>query len=228
MINKIARIYCRVSTKDQDLSRQLTLADWAIEKGFYVAKVYAEKASGRNANRPLLQEMINDLQSEEVVIVESIDRLSRLPISEAEALLQHIKSKGARLLLPETFDLTTIHLNKDSMESIVFKSIEELLLKIMFKSASDDYELRRIRQAAGIKRAKLDGKKFGRRISQERIEAVAKCWKNGFSISETAIYCQCCISTVKRIRNKLKKGEYKSRLNFIEHKDNKSEENRLC
>ena len=73
-INKIARIYCRVSTEEQDLSRQLGLKKWAELRGFYVAKVYAEKASGRHADRPQLLEMIKDLQAGEIVIAESMDR----------------------------------------------------------------------------------------------------------------------------------------------------------
>ena len=86
-INKIARIYCRVSTEEQDLSRQLGLKQWAESRGFYVAKIYAEKASGRHADRPQLLEMIKDLQAGEIVIAESMERLSRLPLAEAEALI---------------------------------------------------------------------------------------------------------------------------------------------
>ena len=48
---KIARIYCRVSTKEQNLDRQLNLKHWAEQRGFYVAHIYAEKQSGRTANR---------------------------------------------------------------------------------------------------------------------------------------------------------------------------------
>ncbi|KLB99870.1 resolvase, partial [Xanthomonas perforans] len=54
--------------------------------GFYVAGVYREKASGARADRPELLRMIEDLQSGEVVIAEKIDRISRLPLAEAERL----------------------------------------------------------------------------------------------------------------------------------------------
>lgn len=57
---KIARIYCRVSTKEQNLDRQLNLKHWAEQRGFYVAHIYAEKQSGRTANRIQLKEMLND------------------------------------------------------------------------------------------------------------------------------------------------------------------------
>ena len=92
---KIARIYCRVSTKEQNLDRQLNLKHWAEQRGFYVAHIYAEKQSGRTANRIQLKEMLNDLQDGETVITENIDRLSRLPLHEAEKLIEQMKSKVA-------------------------------------------------------------------------------------------------------------------------------------
>ncbi|WP_234403632.1 recombinase family protein [Neisseria sicca] len=118
-INKIARIYCRVSTEEQDLSRQLGLKQWAESRGFYVAKIYAEKASGRHADRPQLLEMIKDLQAGEIVIAESMERLSRLPLAEAEALIAQINNRGARLLLPEVLDLPAVKAAEDSMEGVV-------------------------------------------------------------------------------------------------------------
>ena len=207
-INKIARIYCRVSTEEQDLSRQLGLKKWAEQRGFYVAKVYAEKASGRHADRPQLLEMIKDLQAGEIVIAESMDRLSRLPLVEAEALIAQINNRGARLLLPEVLDLPAVKAAEDSMESIVFKSIQDLLLKILLKSASDDYEMRRRRQAAGISRAKSEGKQFGRRVSQKRVDDVVSCRRQGLSISRTAKILECSEATVKRICKLVADGTY--------------------
>lgn len=207
---KIARIYCRVSTQEQDLSRQLELREWAEQRGFYVAKVYAEKASGRTADRPTLKEMLADLQAGEFVIAENIDRLSRLPIKEAEQLIQQIKNKGARLLLPNVLDVTAAEYAPDSMEGIVFNAMQDLLLKILLKSASDDYELRRQRQAAGINRAKREGKRIGGRpISQKRIDDVAACKNKGLSNTETARILTCSLATVKRIWREIQLGNYK-------------------
>ncbi|PYD84192.1 resolvase, partial [Pseudomonas syringae pv. pisi] len=65
---KIARIYIRVSTDDQDLARQASLRASTEAAGFYVAAVYAEKASGARADRPELLRLIADLQPGEVVV----------------------------------------------------------------------------------------------------------------------------------------------------------------
>ncbi len=80
---KVARIYLRVSTDEQDLSRQDAIVENAKAVGFYIAGVYREKASGARADRPELLRMISDLQPGEVVVAERIDRISRLPLAEA-------------------------------------------------------------------------------------------------------------------------------------------------
>jgi len=98
---KIARIYLRVSTDEQDLSRQADIEHSTQAAGYYVAGIYREKASGARADRPELLRMIADLQPGEVVVAEKIDRISRLPLAEAEKLVASIRAKGARSDLPE-------------------------------------------------------------------------------------------------------------------------------
>lgn len=97
---KIARIYLRVSTDEQDLTRQATIEQSTRTAGYYVAGVYREKASGARADRPELLRMIHDLQPGEVVVAEKIDRISRLPLAEAEQLVASIRIKGAKLGSP--------------------------------------------------------------------------------------------------------------------------------
>lgn len=48
---KVARIYLRVSTEEQDLSRQDAIVESTKAAGFYVAGIYREKASGARADR---------------------------------------------------------------------------------------------------------------------------------------------------------------------------------
>ncbi len=102
---KIARIYLRVSTVEQDLSRQADMEHSARQAGYYIAGIYREKASGARADRPELLRMIADLQPGEVVIAEKMDRISRLPLAEAEKLVASIQAKGARLAIPGLVDL---------------------------------------------------------------------------------------------------------------------------
>ena len=76
--------------------------------GYYIAGIYREKASGARVDRPELRRMIADLQDGEVVIAEKIDRVSRLPLLEAERLVATIRAKGARLAIPGVIDLSEV------------------------------------------------------------------------------------------------------------------------
>src|SRR4051812_5544531 len=105
---KVARIYQRVSSEGQDLTRQNALIEQAKSAGYYVAGVYSEKASGTTAERPELLRMIRDLQSGEVVIAEKIDRISRLPLGDAQKLVDTIKATGAKLAIPGVVDLSEL------------------------------------------------------------------------------------------------------------------------
>jgi DNA invertase Pin-like site-specific DNA recombinase len=93
---KTCRIYQRVSTSGQDLTRQQKLIADAEAAGFYVAGVYSEKISGTIASRPELNRLIADLKKGDVVIAESLDRISRLPVAEGEALIARITPEGSQ------------------------------------------------------------------------------------------------------------------------------------
>ncbi len=105
---RAARVYLRVSTDEQDLTRQESIVAGARAAGFYVAAVYREKASGARPDRPELLRMVDDLQPGEVVIAEKIDRISRLPLPEAELLVAAIRGRGARLAAPGIVDLSEL------------------------------------------------------------------------------------------------------------------------
>ncbi|KMK87249.1 resolvase [Pectobacterium atrosepticum ICMP 1526] len=164
---RIARVYLRVSTDDQSLERQEALITTAKESGFYIAGVYKEKASGISSSRPELTRMINDLQCDEVVIAERIDRITRLPLDDAEKLISAITSKGARLAIPDIVDFSELAAQSSGVAKIVLDSVQAMLLKIALQLANDDYEERRRRQKEGIDIAKKNGKYKGRRADLE-------------------------------------------------------------
>lgn len=106
--------------------------------------------------------MIRDLQPEEVVVCERLDRLSRLPLAEAEQLVASIRGKGAKLAVPGLVDLSDFAAAADGVARIVLESVQELLLKLALQMARDDYETRRERQRQGVDLAKQAGKYAGR------------------------------------------------------------------
>lgn len=191
----------RVSTDGQDLTRQERLIDEAKKNGLYVAGVYREKASGARADRPELLRMIQDLQSGEIVIAEKIDRISRLPLPEAQKLISSIKAKGAMLSIPGIVDMSELVADSTGTAKIVLESLQDLLLKLALQMARDEYEERRERQLQGIELAKLNGKYRGRKENKERNELISKL-RPHHTIKETARLAGCSESQVKRICKK--------------------------
>ena len=196
---KVCRIYQRVSTDEQDLSRQQVLEEQAKAAGYYVAGVYREKASGTTAERPELQRMIADLQPGEVVIAEKIDRISRLPLADAEKLVASIKAKGAKLAIPGIVDLSELLNGADGTARIVLVAMQELLLKLALQAARDDWETRRQRQKDGIALAKSKGQYKGRQADTTTHDRIVALRKTGHTIARTAKLAGCSIAQVKRI-----------------------------
>lgn len=196
---KVARIYLRVSTDEQDLTRQVAIEHSTRTAGYYVAGVYREKASGARADRPELLRMIADLQPGEVVVAEKIDRISRLPLTEAEQLVGAIRAKGARLAVPGVVDLSEVAAAADGVAKIVLESVQELLLKLALQMARDDYETRRERQRQGVQLAKASGKYTGRKADTTTHQRILVLRRAGHTIQKTAELAGCSASQVKRI-----------------------------
>lgn len=196
---KVARVYERASDEGQDLSRQAHIESSTKAAGYYIAGVYREKASGARADRPELLRMINDLQPGEVVIAEKMDRISRLPLAEAEQLVASIRAKGARLAIPGLVDLTDLATEADGVSKIVLEAVQEMLLKLALQMARDDYETRRERQRQGVQIAKAAGKYSGRKTDHKTNDSIIALRKAGQTIRRTAELAGCSISQVKRI-----------------------------
>ncbi|EBC6124047.1 hypothetical protein C5D91_14220 [Salmonella enterica] len=103
---KIARIYERGSTSEQDLARQADIEKTAIVSGFYIAGIYREKASGARADRPELLRMIADLQVPLIMDLESYrlaevarvnTKVNATSLVQAIGRLQTIRNLGVTL-----------------------------------------------------------------------------------------------------------------------------------
>lgn len=196
----VARIYLRVSTEEQDLARQSEIETKTRAAGYYIAKVYREKASGARADRPELLRMIADLQPGEVVVAEKIDRISRLPLDEAEKLVASIRAKGAKLAIPGVIDLSDVTEGADDISKIVLVAIQEMLLKLALQMARDDYETRRNRQKQGIELARNAGKYAGRKADVNTHQRIITLrGEGGQTIKRTAELSGCSEAQVKRV-----------------------------
>lgn len=204
---KVARIYLRVSTVEQDIERQRALVDQAKAEGYYIAGTYEDKASGTSSDRPGLQRLIADLQPGDVLIAEKMDRISRAPLPEAEKLIKTIKDKGARLAIPGIVDLSQVEAS--GMTRVVLDAMQELLLKMALQMARDDWETRHMRVMQGVAKAKAEGKYKGRPVNQDLHRRIREMLLAGKTIRGTARDVKtdngkpCSTNTVAKIRLKM-------------------------
>ncbi len=143
--------------------------------------------------------MIEDLQSGEVVIAEKIDRISRLPLVEAERLVASIRAKGARLAVPGVVDFSEVAAEAKGVAKVVLESMQDMLLRIALQIARDDYEDRRERQRQGIELAKARDKYRGRPADQAIHARVVALRGRGETIANTARLAGTSVTTVKRV-----------------------------
>lgn len=198
-ITRAARVYLRVSTDQQDLARQEAIVAGARAAGYYVAAVYREKASGARADRPELLRMVADLQPGEVVVAEKIDRISRLPLPEAEALVAAIRAKGAALAVPGIVDLRELVADSAGVARIVLEAVQDMLLRVALQTARDDYDTRRERQREGIAIARAAGRYTGRKPDLAQHRRIVAFRDAGMSITRTAELAGCSVAQVKRV-----------------------------
>jgi|SRR5690606_14374513 DNA invertase Pin-like site-specific DNA recombinase len=153
------RIYVRASTKDQDAERALKdLQDFSIQYGTDTA-VYIENYTGTKLERPILNKLLTESEQGDILLVESVDRLSRLTQTDFKKLKDRIQAKGLRLIVA---DLPTTHVTtSDTMTGELMNVINSMLIDLLATMARLDNEKRRERIKQGLERSgyKPTGKK---------------------------------------------------------------------
>jgi DNA invertase Pin-like site-specific DNA recombinase len=200
-------LYLRASTKDQDAHRaKVALESFATDKGLHITGVYAENISGTKLNRPELMRLLDTAEKGEVLLVESVDRLSRLSQTDWDTLKATIKAKGLRLVVA---DLPTSHMMVEDkgITGQIMEVINSMLLDLMATMARLDQEKRvqRIREGLENKRAaEPEWKPTGKGRNQAKWGKVAGLLKrNGNTVEEIAKIADVGIATVYRIKREL-------------------------
>lgn len=199
----LIRAYLRASTAEQDARRPLeSLRRFSDDHGHPIAATYAENVSGATAERPELLRLLRDALPGDVLLVESIDRLSRLPAADWSRLKTAIADKGLRIValdLPTSYQGMTS--TADEFTSRMLAAINSMLVDMMAAIARKDYEQRRERQAQGIEKAKADGKYQGRPVDVDLHKRVRELLAAGLGIRATARHAGCSTTTVMKIRD---------------------------
>ncbi|ARD43800.1 recombinase family protein [Colwellia sp. PAMC 21821] len=199
------RIYLRASTKEQDADRatQLLIQFCGTNNLNIVAK-YVENISGTKLNRPQLNKLLDESQQGEILLVESVDRLSRLPMSDWEKLKSIISDKGLKLVV---VDLPTTHtlLSSDDITASILSIINNMLLDLMATMARLDNDKRIERIKQGQQRAIDAGKKIGGSTKNQEIRSkVISYLSKKLTAEEVAKMTDCGVATVYRIKKELK------------------------
>lgn len=198
------RAYLRASTKDQDASRAKDdLLRFVEERGLKIAATYLENESGASLKRPELFRLLGDCHAGDVLLVEQVDRLSRLNAEDWERLKAEIRTRRVRVV---ALDLPTSWMlaegNKDDIQSRMLDAINGMMLDMLAAIARKDYEDRRRRQAQGIAKAKEDGLYRGRPEDTERNAAIRKMLDSGMSWNSIVAATGCSRSTLSRLAKK--------------------------
>lgn len=202
------RIYCRASTAEQHADRALaSLQNFAADKDWQVQAEYVENASGASLARPELMRLLQDAAPGELLLVESIDRLSRLTQQQWGELKDRIKEKGLCIVamdLPTSWQ--SLGDTASEMTSGILRAVNEMLIDILATMARVDYETRKARQAQGIERAKAEGKYTGRSKDDEAREVVRELMAKDIKPERIMKLAGVSRATFYRIKKELSAG----------------------
>lgn len=197
--------YCRVSTKEQNLARQLARA-----KEVKADKVFTDKLSGKNMNRAQFKACMNYLRENDTLEIISLDRISR-NYDDIQKIVNELKKKNVRLIvddLPQT----------NTGNKLVDKFMLDMMINLMGFVADNERQkiLERTKQgiAEAKKRGAYKGKQYeysatarnrGKRAIFNDIKNAYE--SNNYSVSGLAKKHDIPRSTVYRILKQIKESE---------------------
>lgn len=196
------RAYLRASTQEQDAKRaEADLEQFAADRGVKIAARYVENESGAKLARPELFRLINDAHKGDVLLVEQVDRLSRLNAEDWDQLKRLLSEKHIRVVsldLPSSWGALKASASDDATQAML-DAVNRMLLDMLAIVARKDYEDRRRRQAQGIERAKQEGRYKGRPVDAALHQKIAELLDAGFSWNKIVEHTKASRSTILKV-----------------------------
>lgn len=167
--------YARVSSKDQSLERQIATAKVLEIEDEYI---FIEKASGKDFKRPEYQLMKRLFREEDILYIESLDRLGRNKQMILDEWQELIKIKKINIVV---LDMPLLDTRKYKDMNGLENLISDLILQLLSYMAEDERKRIKERQEEGIKLAIEKGIKFGRKKIpiDENFKIIYTQWKEG-------------------------------------------------
>lgn len=173
--------YARVSSRDQNEDRQLISLK---EYGVHPRRIYTDKLSGANFERPQYRRLVYKLKPGEVMVVQSIDRLGRNYADILEQWRHITREKRAHIVVLDMPLLDT----RDKGKDLTGIFISELVLQILSYVAEAERNYIKKRQAEGIAAARLRGVRFGPPCREKPAAFLSfkEQWENGLVSARAA------------------------------------------
>ncbi len=177
--------YARVSTKEQNLDRQLlALKEYVPEENIVV-----DKQSGKDLERPGYKALKGPLglRKGDTLVVQSLDRLSR----NKTDIMQELQYFAAQGIVIKIIDIPTTMLQLPEEQKWIGEMINTILVEVLASIAEQERLTIRKRQREGIEAAKIKGKHLGRpRIEfPDGWEPSYRKWKEGKITAKKAMEC---------------------------------------
>lgn len=199
------RAYLRASTSQQDATRARGALDaFAAEQGLRIAARYAENESGAKLHRPELFRLLADCEPGDVLLVEQVDRLSRLTSPDWIKLRAEIDAKQVRIVALDLPTSWSSAAPADEFTGRMFAAVNNMMLDVLAAVARKDYEDRRRRQSEGTARAKAAGLYKGRPENKARNTAIASMLRDGRTWREIMSATGCSRTLLAKIARDLK------------------------
>lgn len=149
-------LYIRVSTKEQNEIRQLKLKE---KYNLRNSDIFIDKSTGKNFDRPEYKKLKDEIQSGDILIIMSIDRLGR---NKQQALdeIKELQKKGVRLIVD---DIPTTQIEVDEDNKLIIEMINNILIEVYTSLAEEELNRIKKRQKQGIESMPKDSN--GKRIS---------------------------------------------------------------
>lgn len=168
--------YIRVSTKEQNLDRQIkTLLDLGVEERF----LFIDHATGKKLDRPEYQLLKRAIRPGDTLYVHELDRLGR----RKQDVLNELKFFKENNIIVRILDVPTTLIDYDSYgdtSKIIFDMVNSILIEVLSTMAEQEVFRLEKRQREGINAAKEKGVRFGRPCKPfpKNWEQVYKRWKD--------------------------------------------------
>lgn len=165
--------YIRVSTKEQNIDRQLIALQ---EFGVIDRYIYTDKLSGKDFERPQYRRLVKKLKPGDTLVIKSIDRLGRNYNEILEQWRYITKETHANVVVLD-MPLLDTRQGRDLTGTL----IADIVLQLLSYVAQTEREFIRQRQAEGIAAAKAKGVNLGRRpkVKPDNFQLVYCSWQNG-------------------------------------------------